>query len=101
MIMGAPCGLDNSERAADTTIPRMRPALRRHWPQELPVCRLRCRRCRAAAIYSLIESAKPNGLNPQHHLADVPPRIAYHPARRIAELLPWNRQPLDAARAAA
>ncbi len=56
---------------------------------------------RAAAIYSLIETAKLNGLNPQHYLADVLIRIADHPARRIAELLPWNWQPLDAARAAA
>jgi transposase len=56
---------------------------------------------RATAIYSLIESAKLNGLNPQHYLADVLARIADHPARRIAELLPWNWQPLDATRAAA
>jgi transposase len=56
---------------------------------------------RAAAIYSLIESAKLNGLNPQHYLADVLARIADHPARRIAELLPWNWQPLDATAAAA
>src|SRR5438874_6418827 len=56
---------------------------------------------RAAAIYSLIESAKLNGLNPQHYLADVLARIADHPARRIAELLPWNWQPLDPTRAAA
>jgi transposase len=56
---------------------------------------------RAAAIYSLIESAKLNGLNPQHYLADLLARIADHPARRIAELLPWNWQPFDATRAAA
>jgi transposase len=56
---------------------------------------------RAAAIYSLIETAKLNGLNPQRYLADVLTRIADHPARRIAELLPWNWQPLDATRAAA
>jgi hypothetical protein len=56
---------------------------------------------RAAALYSLIESAKLNGLNPQHYLADVLARIADHPARRIAELLPWNWQPLQATRAAA
>src|SRR5690242_4827777 len=56
---------------------------------------------RAAALYSLIESAKLNGLNPQHYLADVLARIADHPARRIAELLPWSWQPLDATRAAA
>src|SRR5207248_10634095 len=31
---------------------------------------------RAAAVYSLIESAKLNGVNPQHYLADVLTRIA-------------------------
>jgi transposase len=56
---------------------------------------------RAAALYSLIESAKLNGFNPQHYLADVLARIADHPARRIADLLPWNWQPLQATRAAA
>ena len=56
---------------------------------------------RAAALYSLIESAKLNGLNPQHYLADVLARIADHSARRLAELLPWNWQPIDATRAAA
>jgi hypothetical protein len=56
---------------------------------------------RAAAIYLLIESAKLTGLNPQHYIADVLARIADHPARRIAELLPWNWRPLDATRAAA
>jgi transposase len=50
---------------------------------------------------TLIESAKLNGLNPQHYLADVLARIADHPARRIAELLPWKWQPIDATRAAA
>ncbi|HET9849180.1 MAG TPA: transposase domain-containing protein, partial [Candidatus Dormibacteraeota bacterium] len=56
---------------------------------------------RAAAMYSLIESAKLNRANPQHYLADVLTRIADHPARRIDELLPWNWQPIGAARAAA
>jgi len=56
---------------------------------------------RAAAMYSLIESAKLNGLNPQHYLADLLTRIADHPARRIGELLPWNWQPADTTRAAA
>jgi hypothetical protein len=56
---------------------------------------------RAAALYSLIESAKLNGLNRQHYLAEVLARIADHPARRIAELLPWNWKPLEATRAAA
>jgi hypothetical protein len=56
---------------------------------------------RAAASYSLIESAKLNGRNPQHYLTDVLARIADHPARHSSELLPWNWQPLDATRAAA
>jgi transposase len=45
---------------------------------------------RAAAIYTLIETAKLNGLDPRAWLADVLARIADHPANRIAELLPWN-----------
>ena len=49
---------------------------------------------RAAAIYTLIETAKLNGLNPQPYLADVLARIADHPASRLDELLPWNWQPL-------
>jgi transposase len=56
---------------------------------------------RAAAMYSLIESAKLNGLNPQRYLTDLLARIADHPARHIAELLPWNWQPVVADRAAA
>jgi len=56
---------------------------------------------RAAAMYSLVESAKLNGINPQHYLADVLTRIADHPARRIAELLPWNWQSTNVTRAAA
>jgi len=51
---------------------------------------------RATVIYSLIESVKLNGLNPQHYLADVVARLADHPVRRIAELLTWNWQPLVA-----
>ena len=56
---------------------------------------------RAAAMYSLIETAKLNGINPQHYLADVLSRIADHPARHIADLLPWNWQPIEAPRVAA
>jgi transposase len=56
---------------------------------------------RAAAIYSLIESAKLNRFNLQHYLTDGLARIADHLARRIAELLPWNWQPFNATRAAA
>ena len=45
---------------------------------------------RAAAIYSLVETAKLNGLDPQAYLQDVLTRIADHPINRIDELLPWN-----------
>jgi transposase len=56
---------------------------------------------RAAAMYSLIETAKLNGLNPQAYLADVLARIADHPAKRVAELLPWSWQSANPIRAAA
>lgn len=45
---------------------------------------------RAAAMYSLIGSAKLNGLDPEHYLRMVLERIADHPVSRIADLLPWN-----------
>jgi transposase len=45
---------------------------------------------RAAAIYTLINTAKLNGVDPQAWLAHVLGCIADHPARHIAELLPWN-----------
>ncbi len=45
---------------------------------------------RAAAIYSLLGSAKLNGLDPEIYLHHVLERIADHPISRINELLPWN-----------
>jgi len=45
---------------------------------------------RAAAIYTLIITAKLNGLDPRTWLASVLRRIADHPASRLDELLPWN-----------
>jgi transposase len=52
---------------------------------------------RAAAMYSLIVSAKMNGVDPQAWLADVLARIAAHPEHRLDELLPWNWKPAQTA----
>jgi len=56
---------------------------------------------RAAAMYSLIVTAKMNHVDPQAWLADVIARIADHPAHRIDELLPWTWKAEKAAIAAA
>lgn len=45
---------------------------------------------RAAAIYSLVETAKLNGIDPEAYLREVLGRIAEHSINRIDELLPWN-----------
>jgi transposase len=45
---------------------------------------------RAAAIYTLIGTAKLNGIDPEAYLSSVLAHIADHPINRIRELLPWN-----------
>ena len=58
---------------------------------------------RAAAMYSLIVTAKMNHVDPQAWLSDVLSRIAAHPMHRLDELLPWNwrsRAPIAPAQAA-
>jgi transposase len=56
---------------------------------------------RAAAIYTLIETAKLNDIDPQAWLADVLARLHDHPAKQIGELLPWNWRPQKLAAEAA
>ena len=45
---------------------------------------------RAAALYTLIATAKLNDVDPQAWLADVLARLPDHPANNVADLLPWN-----------
>lgn len=45
---------------------------------------------RAASLYSLIETAKLNGLDPEAYLREVLRRVAEHPINRIDDLLPWR-----------
>jgi transposase len=56
---------------------------------------------RAAAMYSLIATAKLNNVDPRAWLADVLARIADHPASRLDELLPWKWRDTRLAQAAA
>jgi transposase len=48
---------------------------------------------RAAVLYTLIQTARLNDVDPQAWLADVLARIADHPAAQLDELLPWNWAP--------
>jgi len=50
---------------------------------------------RAATLYSLIGSAKLNGVDPEKYLREVLSRIAEHPINRIEDLLPWKLAALD------
>ena len=45
---------------------------------------------RAAIFFTLIQSCKLSGVNPEAYLADLISRVGDHPASRIDELLPWN-----------
>ena len=56
---------------------------------------------RAADIYTLIQTARLNDVDPQAWLADILARLQDHPAKRIDELLPWNWKRERAQKAAA
>ena len=45
---------------------------------------------RAAVMYTLIQTARLNGVDPQAWLADVLARINDHNIHRLDQLLPWN-----------
>jgi transposase len=54
---------------------------------------------RAAALYTVLETAKLDGLNLEAYLADVIDRMATgHPINRLSELLPWNWKQKETAR---
>jgi transposase len=56
---------------------------------------------RAAAIYTLVQTARLNDVDPQAWLADILARLQDHPAKRIDELLPWNWKRAHTQKAAA
>jgi hypothetical protein len=56
---------------------------------------------RAAILYTLIQTAALNRLDPEAYLRDVLARIAEHPINRIDDLLPWTWAPSPRAAAAA
>ena len=47
-------------------------------------------------MYTLIETARLNDVDPEAWLADVIARIADHPINRVDQLLPWNWAPSPA-----
>lgn len=53
---------------------------------------------RAAVFFTITQTCRLNGVNPEAYLADVITRIADYSAKNIDELLPWNWRPREAAR---
>jgi hypothetical protein len=51
---------------------------------------------RAAVMFTLIQTAKLNSVDPQAWLADVLARIADHKIHNLDQLLPWNWKPQPA-----
>ena len=65
------------------------------------ICGIGARAERAALVYTLIQTAKLNDVDPQAWLADALARIADTPQTRLAELLPWKWGPERALKEAA
>ncbi len=88
---GAPSSFSSTTDvpACRTTPPNGRSGRLRRPPQ-LDLRRLDAGGHRAAALYTLIETAKLNGIDAHAWLADVLSRLPDHPARHIDDLLPWN-----------
>ena len=63
------------------------------WAENHGCSAARTAAARAAAMYTLIGTAKLNDVDPQAWLADVLGRIAETPQSRLDELLPWNWVP--------
>jgi transposase len=72
---------------------RARAACHRAWAPQLDFAGPDEGGRRAAAIYTLVATAKLNNVDPQAWLADVPARLPDHPAKRSHQLLPWNWRP--------
>ena len=87
--------LDDGRVCLTNNCGRAGPALRAARPKAWLFCGSDRGGQRAAVIYTLIETARLNDVDPQAWLADVLARIADHPASRLAELLPWNWRKRD------
>ena len=72
---------------------RTRHEARRHRPQELDVCRITRGGNSMAIAFTLIKTAKLNGVDPQAWLTWVLERVADHKINRLDELMPWNYSP--------
>ena len=50
---------------------------------------------RAAVFFTIVQTCRLNGVNPEAYLTDIVSRVGIHPAKQIHELLPWNWKPRE------